>query len=275
MSAGNPVLEYVEYPIDSPFWWIRELQQNLERRDIKGATGGKIEAIKVSAQHPLVLMTGAFLASENANPSVAGIIPGISVMEGSETEENTTMGRGTRADAFIDTPYLDQIQAQYPKMEDRTKEGILTDTQIETMRVLLNKYPKKRLRAAISHLWFRDSVMISLWTHSVTERVLIGNILRSAVFDTVNKLSARNVRDPSLRADKGLVNMNFGRILEGQEIEVSFQNWIRTVQVFDAAPLVDSINMDQAIRVTAKYVPVTTATTKKGEGVVIWEPEKT
>lgn len=267
------VTTYTDYPIRSPHFFIDYLQNEINKRDLDGLTGGRIQAIKVSGKHPLVQLTGAFLANEGNTTDVAGFLPAISVMEGSESEDNVTLGGGARADAAITQSFLDTIKTSMPNMDDRNNEGQLTDKQIGFIETALARN-NGRLRAEVTQNWFRDSVMISLWTHNIEERQVLGTTLRSVVNGLRRVLAKRRVRDVSFTTDKGLVNMNFGRILEGQESEVAFLNWFKTVVIFDEEAKAQVANIEEInVKVHAMYKPVSNGTARSPDGVEIWEAE--
>jgi len=236
---SETITEYTEYFVDNPGWFIDTIGEALGRRDISGITGGRFEAIAVSEEHPLVQLTGSIM--KNGEPDHAGLIPAISVIEQPENEFQTTMGDGMQVARAITWEYLQGIRTNYPHQQDRVKEGLITDDQITLIETALEKQAETysipleetSVKGLVDAYWIQESAYVSLWCHSINERKIIGSLLRSILFAMRKPMRQRGLRDITMRTSKGLVNFNFGRILHGQESEISFLNRVMNINVTD------------------------------------------
>lgn len=280
-AYSESLIEWTDYAIKTPEWFLEYLSEHLNKRDIRGLSSDTIEAIAVRGEHPLVMATGAILsaASSGTSYNVASILPSIAVVESDEDEVIQTMGRGLRKFGSVDLSYFQAIQAQYPDQGARQTEGLLTDAQIATVEDYINvlaaeqnKDPATiKLVVKVNHYWLPSAVYISLWTNTLQERSIIGAALRSVIFDMKGPLADRNVRDISIRTSKGLVNMNFGRILHGQETEFRFNNWFRTFSVLKEMSLDGSLSVITELNfetLDPPRDPITRFETESGD----WEP---
>ena len=224
------ITKFTDYNIDSPNWFIRTIQQELALRDIKGITNNRVQGINVTGQHPLVQLVGN-LVDPNNQVSFAGLLPCISVSENNETEESTTIGQGKRVNGVIDITFVNEIRANLVTMKERKREGIITDNQLTLIENAVSG--NKKLLAQVEEFFFRSSVFVSLWANTLEELIVIGDVLRSIVYDLRKYMIARNVIDINITTSKGLVNFNFGKVIYGQETEISFLNMMRNYTVTD------------------------------------------
>lgn len=220
--------KFTDYYINGSDFFINEIQKEINLRDIRGLTNGRVEAIRVSGEHPLILLIGNII-DPTQQVNFAGIVPAIAVVENDEVEEATTIGQGKRAYGTIDEQWIADMQAKVIK--ERNKDGIITDGQLQLIQNAVAG--GKKLYVAVEEFYLRESVFISLWTHTLEEQRLIGYVLRSILFDLRKKMIARGLHDISIRTSKGLVNYNFGKILRGQETEISYLNGMRNYTVTD------------------------------------------
>jgi len=235
------VTDYTEYFVDTPGWFIDQIQQALGDRDLRSLTNERIEAIKVSSEHPLVQLTGSIL--QNNEPDHAGLIPSISVIEQPENEESTTIGDGIQVYRSISLAHMEMIKTTYADLAERQKEGLITDNQINKVILAIEQRATEygvepstiELKAEVEAYWLRESIYVSLWTHHTNERNLLGKLLRSVVYKMRKSMRGRGLRDISIRTDKGLVNFNFGRLLHGKETEITFLNRMINISVTDEA----------------------------------------
>lgn len=241
------ITEYTEYLLSSPDFFIEYIQEALGLRDLHGLTNKRIEAITVKGEHPLAMIAGEVLnAAGRAGASVnmAGFLPAVSVVEGAENEESTTMGGGRRGNFLMNMQVVTAIRA-YTDMKVRMAEGLITDAQLGLIEAALRQQAADLnialadacLIAEVEGFWQREEVLVSLWTHNIQERQIIGRVLRSIVYRMRRAMRARRVVDISMRTEKGLVNFNFGRTLHGQETPISFLNHFWTVTVTSDRPM--------------------------------------
>jgi len=238
----NVIAKYTDYLIFSPDFFIDYISTEIHDRDISGLTNGRVSAINVTGEHPMVQLVGSIMST--GDPNFAGLLPSISVTESDENEENTTIGHGLREYESVDQTWVDNIKNNYPKLRDRTREGIITDKQIQAIETALTNSTEGKLITEVRQFYERQSVFISLWTHNIHERQIIGGLLRSILYDLRLEMIEKKLRDISIKTSKGLVNFNFGRVLYGQESEISYMSSFRNFTVYDE----EEIDHDLAVK---------------------------
>lgn len=224
------ILKFTDYYIDGVNWFIRTIQQEIALRDIVGITNGRVQAINVTGHHPLVQLLGNLIDPVN-QVSFAGLLPCVSVSENTENEEVTTIGQGKRVVGVVDISFVNDMRANYADMLKRNREGIITNSQLTTLENALTG--DKKLITEVEEFGLRESVFVSLWCNTLEEQLVLGNVMRSIIFDVRKKMIAEGVIDINITTSRGLVNFNFGKIVYGQETEISFLNFFRNYTVTD------------------------------------------
>lgn len=244
------VTKYTDYYLNIPEFFIEFIQKEIKIRDIKGLTDGRISSVNITGEHPLVLLTGAVLSSQNT-VDVNGFLPAISVVCSDEVEENITFGYSKRNPFIIDSDWVATFKANHGEIESRIQDGLLSDNQLDKIEQAVRnatnaiKNPKGQIIAYLDGHLVRDSIFVSVWTQSIDEQNIIGNSVRSIIFDMRKEMVNRSIKDISIQSSKGLVNTNFGRILHGQETTMSFLNVFHTVTVTTEVPtenMIDNTN---------------------------------
>jgi len=228
------ITKFTDYNIDVPNWFINEIKNEINLRDLKGITNNRIDSISVTAQHPFIQLINDFIETENAVKNTS-ILPCISVTESNENQEIVTIGQGRRAPKLIDSDFVNFIRTNFADYTTRNKEGIITNEQLNLIESHLANNDK--LYVHIDEFFLRTSVFVSLWTNTFEEYNVLSKILRSVLFEIRLKMLKRNVIDINISTDKGLVNTNFGRIIYGQETEIIFLNAFRNYTITDEQPL--------------------------------------
>jgi len=256
MNALNPDVEYVDfttYPVAVPEWFIDKIKVAINQYDIRNLSGGRVQAINVNSEHPLVQLTSVVLQNGgNANPDLAGILPAISVIEGDESEEMTTVGQGLRPYVTIDSDFVQQFSEGNPMYDkaERLKCGLLSDQEAQKIQSFIDAQGGPVL--AMKEQYFeRETANISVWTTNPQEVFLFTRLLRSVLFKLRKELAKLHAVDVQIRASRGLVNFNFGRTLFGSEFTVTFLNQFTNYRVFNTK---DSGILD--LCVDGFYVPV-------------------
>lgn len=256
MITNFPVVEdskiitkYTDYLISTPNFFIEFLQKEMPLRDLRGLTNGRIKAVNITGEHPLVLMTGAVLSAQK-KVDISGFLPAISVVESDENEEFENLGYSKRTAFALDSDWVTAFKAAHGDIKTRQADGLLSDHQLEKIHQAVSNAtnannPKGALIAYIDGHMIRESVFVSVWVESVDERNIIGNTVRSVIYDMRKEMVNRTVKDIHIRSSKGLVNTNFGRVLKGQETTLDFINVFHTITVSMDIPsefLLDSTN---------------------------------
>lgn len=230
-----PEVKFCDYLIITPDWFIDYIQSEIRKRDIKGLTGGnRISDVRVTGEHPLVALTGSLLQG-GGEQAWSGLLPAISVIESDEDETYTTIGQGKRASGRLTKSWVSQIRESFPDIRDRNKTGLITDTQLKDIETMIGI--KDYILCEVEEFMLKESVFVSLWCHSLEERKILGTMLRSVIFDMRKAMLKARLTDIHIRVSKGLNNFNFGRVLYGQEIEVSYVNTIRNLTASEDMPV--------------------------------------
>lgn len=222
------VTKFTDYIVYSPDWFIDFLQEELNKRDLRGLTNNRINYIKVTGEHPLVSIVNSII--QNGNTNTSNILPAISVVESDETEENTTVGEGLRSYEFLNKEGI-EIYKEKP-MKDRIYDGLITDSQIETLENAICESPNGKLLIETHEFYQHESIFLSLWAHNIQEKNIIGNLLRSIAYDMRKTMLNTGLIEVKVKTSKGLVNTNFGRVIYGQESEIEYRNTIRNYTVY-------------------------------------------
>lgn len=235
MNNEIPLTQFTDYAVLNPYWFIEHIQTKLNESDLPGLTNDRILAISVTGEHPFIKLISSALAN-NGVVVDSGIIPAIAVTEGNEAESLTTMGHGIRGNFEITQEFLDKIKS-FP-IAVRYKEGLISDNQIMKIETALNSEPSKPALECEQYRYYIDDIAhISLWTHSINERLILGNLLRSILYGLRIELVAAGAHDIKITNDKGLFNSDFGRSLFGEEVQIRFKNYFRVIKVFDRIPM--------------------------------------
>lgn len=238
-------IEFCDYPILWPDWFIEEIRHRLNRRDLKGLVN--IDQIAVSDEHPLVTLTGNAINSDQAVPG-AGDLPVVSVTEDRTTDDPERMGLGRAADELINADWIASRRA-LPQPE-RSMEGLIGDAQLDALERLLALHPEG-LRARVQQDYVRSAVTVALWCEGRKERTRLGMALESVIRSLKIPLSNRGVIDVRISTERGLINLDFGRTIRGQETRIEFTAWVRTYSVIGGA----ASTGPEDVAVSGEYAP--------------------
>lgn len=249
-QTANVVTKYTCYYINTPNFLIKYIQNELALRDIPGLTNNIIGGVRVTGTHPLVKLTGAMLSTGGGNPNFSGILPAVAVIETNEVEEVGTFNYGERSPFVIDQQWVTEFKVSHSDVKKRMEDGLLTDKQLLLIENAVSTNPVIALKKQI---WLNESNIISVWCETLSDRQIIGDLVKSIVFDMRSAMRDKGIRDISVKIDNGLVNMNFGRTIHGMEISIDFTNTLENIIVTDEIPLDDRLT-DDFIEV---YDPIT------------------
>lgn len=261
IPESNVLTKFTDYNVNMPDWLIEFITNEAVKRDIKGLTNNVIQKLQISGEHPLVQMTAAVFDPKGGSFDVSGFLPAISVVEGDEDEEPTLLGNGYRKVFNIDQTWIDTYRTNFPEQSTAIQDGLLSEEQLKTIEsyLLTLESGKQVVGAVLEGFFLRTNMMVGVWVQSIQERSIIGNLIRSVLFDARKYLSAeRHVRDTHIRTAKGLVNTNFGMILFGQESTLDFINIFHNITVTKEIPLdvlLDLANTDDVIDTAPGYYP--------------------
>lgn len=228
-----PVLTtYCDYFVFSPDYFIEYIQGELAKRDIPGLSNGKIDAVKVSGDHPLVTLLASTMQS--GTPRFEGLLPAISVVGSDEPEEGTTVGQGLRPYTVMTQAKLDLLNTV--PIATRYKNGLITDGQIATIQTAITEATSHQLRLGVDEFYQAEKIFVSLWTQTLQEVTILGKILSSILYTMRKDMIANRLINIKQRTDIGLRNTNFGRILYGQETAIDYRNTVRNFTVYDDEP---------------------------------------
>ena len=181
----NIIAKYSDYSLQSVDFFISEIQENLELRDLKGLTNNKIQKIKVTKEHPLVQMVAAQI-----NPNVnldnlrSGIIPAISVTPGNMAEEARGMALSPET-YIVDDSWIEEFRELSNKsLREIQDSGLITKDQISA---IISQYNKNQgiMRVQKNGWGWNEDINISCWSDSPDIDILINTVLDSTLADIV------------------------------------------------------------------------------------------
>lgn len=235
---SNEITKYTDYAVKTPDFFIDYIKSEIVKRDVKGLTNNRIKSVNITGEHPLVRMTETVLSGTQLDTS--GFLPAIAVVEADENEDLTTLGNGTRTPLILTQSFVDECRAI--PIEERDYEGLLSNLQLDKIEQAIENNKtisttgEGAVLAELEGFFLRETMFVSVWCHSVDERNIIGNVVRSILYDMKKAMRARSLKDTYLRTAKGLVNTNFGRILHGQETSIDYINFFHNITVTDEFP---------------------------------------
>jgi hypothetical protein len=237
---ANILTKFTDYGVNMPDWLIDFIEREVRKRNVRGLTNNVITKLVISGEHPLVQLTAALLDATSGSIDISGFLPAVSVVEGDENEEPVTLGHGFSNILNIDQAWIDQYRIDFPDQEIALQDGQLTTQQLLEMETFLATLEtgKQTVYAIIDGFFLQTNLMVGVWCQTVQERTIIGNLVRSILFDARKYLSAeRGIKDIHYKTAKGLVNTNFGTILLGQETTMDFINYFHNITVTKDIPL--------------------------------------
>lgn len=253
------IARWTEYGVFNPDHAINFIKDELAIRDVSGLTNGKIQEVRVTGQHPLVDIAGAYAAGGDAK--VHGILPAVSVTIASTADESATQGEGTRVSNEVTREFLAKIKS-FP-IETRHMEGLITNKQISTIENFLTTKNIPMVLAQTSGEWMRENMMVGVWAETTLERDILARLMRSVLKDYRRNLGkTRNVKaDQPLSSTGALTNINFARVLHGEEISISYLNWYENFTIIDEKPLDVDLPVNVEVAFKAKGTDDKYATT--------------
>lgn len=246
---SNIITKFTDYGVLMPDWLIDFISHEIVQRDVRGLTNDIITKLNVSGEHPLVQMTASILNAKTSKFDISGFLPAVSVVEGDENEDPEILGNGYRKGFDIDQVWLDGYKERFPSQKTAIQDGLFTAQQVLEIETFLGTLPegKQKVLVIMDGFFLKTNLMVGVWCQTVQERSIIGNLIRSILFDSRKYLSAeRGIKDIHFKTAKGLVNTNFGMILLGQETTIDFTNYFHNFTVTKEVPL-DILNPDGSI----------------------------
>lgn len=225
----NPV-KFTSYDIWNTEYYIELLNQEFAFRDLKEISNGRIEGIKAVKEHPLIQMVGAVLSS-GGESNLVGILPSIGVVEGDADHTIDRVGETTGKYLIWGQPEINQLKTGLENLEESQREGIISKTQIQNLENILAK--NNALKVQIVTGFQQETIFISLWCNTLEERQLISKVLRSIIYDLRDQMTKDGIKNINLRTSKGLTNMNFGRVIYGEETELTFFSKFHNYTIID------------------------------------------
>ncbi len=237
---ANILTKFTDYGVNMPDWLIDFIQREVLLRDVRGLTNDVITALNISGEHPLVQLTASYLDATSGKLDISGFLPAVSVVEGDENEDPLTLGNGYSNIFNINQAWITAKRLEFPDPEETLQDGQLTEKQLSQIETFLGTLPsgQQTVYAVVDGFFLQTNLMVGVWAQTVQERGIIGNLVRSILFDARKYLSAeRKIKDIHFKTAKGLVNTNFGTILLGQETTVDFINYFHNITVTKNIPL--------------------------------------
>lgn len=271
LENTDEILTITDYSIKNPDWFVAYLQTEINRRDIRGITAGRIPAISVAGEHPFVrLVQRALPEASFSKVDFSGILPAVSAIPGAENEsEARTIGQGLRSVSKTTRENIETMASV--SGNDRVQHGLVSDGQIERLRTAIEG---RDYLLTETWSWFiEDTVFVSIWAETVQVIGILEALMRSIVYKMRMSIVAglpdgnRLPGDIRIRLDRGLVNTDFGRVLHGAEYEINFKNYFRNMTFF-----AESLNSDRAADGSENPIDTTAGYVANGrdEEPIIW-----
>jgi len=226
---------YSDYTIQSIEFFIDSIESELIIRDIPGLFNDKIEGIPVSKNHPIAtLMSKQLNENRNSSDLESGIVPGIGVTPGSQTDEIFTLGQSPKT-GIVDDDFINRLK-DLSALSDKNlqKEVLITKKQID---LIIGQY--KRTTAGGMRFqkneWQRpEEINVSVWSNSADIDIILGNLMDSimSIIQVGTFGDNSKIRNMKTRVVKGLTNFNFGRVLYGSEYNLTFTNKYNNYTIF-------------------------------------------
>jgi hypothetical protein len=254
------ITKFTDYGVLMPDWLIRFIQWEMPKRDVRGLTNNVITKVAVSGEHPLVQITASIFDPKTSKVNISGLLPAISVVEGDEDEEPITIGNGFSSVFNIDQGWLDAHKKRFSNQKEALEDCLFTMKQVFEIETYLGTLPegKQVVLAVVDGFFLKSNLMVGVWVQSIQERTIIGNALRSILYDSRKYLSAeRGIKDIHFKTTKGIVSKIYNTILHGQETTIDYINYFHNVTVVKEIPFEKIVDLTKEDAVEAKpgYFP--------------------
>jgi len=219
--------KFSDYVIHSIEYFINQIENELEYRDIEQLSNSKIEKISITKEHPLVaLMMSQLNETRNSDLLRSNLIPAISVTPGNISEEGFTLGQSYKTE-IIDDDFIDDLKIYLEKSNKEIQQDLLiTKRQIENIISEYKRVPHGKMRLQKNEWHKNEEINISVWSDSPDIDILLGNLIDSILATIQIGFAGDNSRLKFFRYNisKGLTNFNYGRTLFGSEYNLTFLN---------------------------------------------------
>ena len=226
--------KYSDYVIQSIEYFITQIENELEYRDINGLTNSHVEKINVTKQHPLVSLMASSLNDAGTDLLRNGLLPSISVTPGSQTGKGFTLGQSFKSESVDDDfiALLDTYAAKTQKQ--RLEDGLLTSKQITTIKNTYSASGTGVVRLQRTEWHKSEEINISVWSLDADTDIILGNMMDSILASIQAGFAGDDseMRDFDYKIVKGLTNFNFGRVLYGSEYNLTFLNTYNNYTIY-------------------------------------------
>ena len=231
----NIIEKYYDFEIHPIEYFIDKIENEVNSRDLKGLTNNKVNFIRVSKEHPIVLLLQQELDPRDARPKEASILPAIGVTPGNPVDEAKTLGFKTQSHIFDEDWNTNISEIRNIPMKQRVQSGIITDSQIDN---ILQTYQRlnenEKMFCEQRKYEKKEEVSISVWCQSADRDITISSLVDSVLRDILSGYLGDNskIKNMEISSVKGLTNFQFGRILYGTEFTISFLNTYNNYMIF-------------------------------------------
>jgi hypothetical protein len=231
------IARYSDYNIQTINYFATLIEDEINARDIKNLSNGKIDFIQVTKEHPLVTMMASKLGEgRNADPLRANLLPAIGITPGSAENQDFGMGL-SQSDEIIDDDAIAELKALYNLSTNAEiqAEGLITKDQITAITSKYRKMGDSGVMKRHITQWGRnEEVNISCWAETPDIDCLMDNLINSVLAGVRAKFPGDEspIRNAKYRTTRGLTNFNFGRVLFGSEYSLTFLNIYNNYRVY-------------------------------------------
>jgi len=226
-NTSTIITKFSDYIINSVEYFITQIENELEYRDIQGLSNGTIDLINVTKQHPIVsLMSATVDPNSNVDDLRANIIPAISVSPGNLSDKGFTIGQTLKTE-IVDDDFIDELKVFLAKTNKQIQDDMLiTHAQIETIIGEYNRTEAGGMRVQHNEFFKNEEINVAVWSNSPDVDILLSNLMDSMLSSIQVGFAGDGspLRDFEYKTNKGLTNFNFGRTLFGTEYNLTFLN---------------------------------------------------
>jgi hypothetical protein len=223
----NIIMEYSDFRIDTINFFIEKIRAALETKGLNELSNNNVDIVNVSKEHPLVqFMESRINPVKSGDDLRAGVLPGIGVTPGNLDAEMETMGETTEMFIVGD----DDISMFKSWLNLTNKElankYVINKPQIESVLAAYKRKGLQTMRCQQNSWGWNEEVNVSCWSESPDYDTLMFRIIDSVLAKIKVGIVGDNspMQKMKYKPVRGLTNFNFGRVLYGSEINLTFFN---------------------------------------------------
>lgn len=221
----------VQYGIDEINFIIEYLKWCYPRFHLSQLTNGLMsDSLQVNSVYPLALVYEQVLNSEG-DLDFKSILPAVGVELVTDTDFKDTLGYN-KGPFKVNENFLKELENTTLADRNLKASTVLSDTNLKLIRSNFDKMQadNKYYAGTKTESINQDLIRISIWCDNVDVKNLIFKITR-ALLKNLKITKGSILLNLNIKAQADMYDLNTGRILYGAQFELSFQNYIRTIEL--------------------------------------------